>query len=92
MMDTAGKETDKATEALGKMLKDFGKSISEILKDPELREKAEDFAKAAVEATARVAEKKIEREDVKDKLRKVGSAARLLGEELEKHFDQKYSA
>ncbi len=76
-----------ATEVLGTLLKQFGTTVSEILEDPEVNEKAREFAKVAVEAAARVAEKKVKDEDLRNKLKNVGKAAKVLGKNLEEHFD-----
>ena len=76
----------KAAENLGKTLKAFGDTISEILDDPDLREKAKAFAQSAVDAAAKVVESKIEDDQVKSKFHDVGNAAKNLGQSLSEHF------
>lgn len=92
MDSTDNKETKNAAEIVGSMLKDFGNTISEILEDPELKERTKDFASAIVEATVKVAEKKVKDEEMRSKLRNVGKATRMLGEKLEKHFNHQQPA
>ncbi len=79
-------QTKTAAEVLGGLFKDFGKTMSEILEDPQLSEKAKEFAKAVTEATVKVAESKVKGEELRSRIRNVGKAARVLGENLEKHF------
>lgn len=88
MTSTDSGETKNAAEIVGGMFKDFGNTISEILEDPELKEKARDLASALAEAAMKVAEEKVTDEEVRSKLRNVGKATRMLGEKLEKHFNQ----
>jgi len=80
------KETKKQAETFGKILRAFGDTLGEILDDPELRKKAKELAETAVDAAARVVDKKIQKEDVRDKFRKVGKAAETLGKSLQEEF------
>ncbi|HEX7474466.1 MAG TPA: hypothetical protein VF318_00760 [Dehalococcoidales bacterium] len=88
MASTDSREAQSAAEIVGSMFKDFGNTISEILEDPELKEKAKDLASALAEAAMKVAEEKVTDQEVRSKLRNVGKATRMLGEKLEKHFNQ----
>ncbi len=92
-MAPSGKGEKKSmAEVLGGAFKQFGSTVSEILEDPELSEKAKEFAEIAVQAAARVAEKKVKDEDMRSKLRSVGKAAKVLGKNLEEHFDRQNPA
>ena len=86
-MASTGKDRKNTAEILGDILKDFGDTVSEALEDPELSVKAKEFAKAVAEAAMKATEKKIKNEEVRSKLRNVVKAARMLGEQLEKRFD-----
>lgn len=82
------KKDDKqiAVEKFGKLIKAFGDTVGEVLDNPELREKAKEFAKTAVDAAAKVADSKIKDADVRARFRTVGKAAQTLGKSLEDHF------
>ncbi len=82
------KKDDKqvAAERFGKLIKTFGETVGEVFDDPELREKAKEFAKTAVDAAAKFADSKIKDADVKARFRTVGKAAQTLGKSLEDHF------
>ncbi len=79
-------ETQKAAETLGDMIKAFGASVGEILDDPEVKQKAKEFAKTVVDAATNVAQSKVKTEEVRAKFRNVGKAAQTLGNSLEKNF------
>ena len=79
-------ETKTAAETLGDLLRKFGDTMSEILDDPKLREKAREFSEVAVDAAARTIEKKVKEEDVRARLRDVGKAASTLGKNLQEKF------
>jgi hypothetical protein len=84
----AGKKHDskKAAETLGEMLKTFGATVGEILEDPKVKEAAKQFAASVVDAATKVAESKIETDEMKSKIRSVGKAAQTLGNSLDKNF------
>ena len=84
----AGKKIDtkKEAEKMGEMVKTFGNTVGEILGDPKVKEMAKKFAASVVDAAAKVAESKIQTEEVKSKFRSVGKAAQTLGSSLDKHF------
>jgi hypothetical protein len=79
-------ETKKAAETIGDMIKTFGASLGEILEDPEVKEKAKEFAKTVVDAATNVAQSKVKTEEARAKFRNVGKAAQTLGSSLEKNF------
>jgi len=79
-------ETKKATETIGEMLKTFGTTVSEILNDPEVKEKAKAFAESVIDAGAKVAQSRVKAEEARARFRNVGKAAQTLGNSLEKHF------
>jgi hypothetical protein len=82
------KNSDKKTtaETLGEMLRTFGNTISEILDDPEVKEKGIEFAESVVDAATKVAQSKVKSEEVRARFRNVGKAAQTLGSSLDKHF------
>ena len=82
----ARSERETAAERFGELFKKFGDAMGDIMDDPELRAKAKEFSKVAVDAAARVIEKKIKDEEIRKKFRNVGEAAQNLGESLEKNF------
>jgi len=75
-----------AAENLGKIIKVFGDTVSEILGDPELRKKAKEFSQSVLDSAAKVVESRIDDEEVKGKFREVGKAAQTLGKTLTDHF------
>ena len=79
-------ERKRAAETLGKMLKAFGNTVSEILDDPEVKKKAKEFAESVVDAAAKVVQTKIEDNEIRARFRNVGKAAQTLGKSLEDQF------
>lgn len=79
-------ETNKAAETFGEMLRAFGASVSEILNDPEVKEKGREFAESVVDAAAKFAQSKVKTEEIRARFRNVGKAAQTLGTSLDKHF------
>jgi ribosomal-protein-alanine N-acetyltransferase len=77
----------KDAENLGKMLKSFGETISEIFEDPELRKKAKEFSQSVMDSAARIVEGKLKDDEAKAKFRDVGKAAQSLGKTLVERFD-----
>jgi len=85
---TKGKyDAKKDAESLGKMVKSFGETISEIFEDPEVRKKAKDFSQSVIDAAAKVVESKVRKAEAKKKFRDAGRAAQSLGKTLVEHFD-----
>jgi [ribosomal protein S5]-alanine N-acetyltransferase len=82
-MTTKGHED---TKKFGEFMKKFSETVGEIIDDPELKAKAKEFSKSAVEAVARVVDKKIKEEEVRRKIRTVGEAANTLGKSIEDNF------
>ena len=80
------RETKKAIDTLGKLLRTFGDTVGEILDDPAVKEKAKEFAATVVDAAAKVAESRINSEEKRRKIRNVGKAAQTLGRSVETHF------
>ncbi len=77
---------EESAETLGKMLKAFGNTLSEIFDDPELKKSAKEFAESVVDAAAKVVQSKVEDKEVRARFRNVGEAAVTLGKSLEEHF------
>ena len=80
-----------AAEKLGKVIKTFGDAVSEILDDPELREKAKEFSLSVVDAAAKVVNSRVKDNEVRAKFRDVGQAAQNLGKSITEHFDDAVS-
>ena len=75
-----------AAENLGKIIKTFGETVSEILEDPALRKKALEFSQSVVDSAAKVVNSRIKDDEVRDKFSDVGKAAQTLGKTLTDHF------
>jgi len=73
-------------EHLGRVMKTFGNTVSEILEDPKLREKAMEFSQSIVDAAAKFTASKVKDEEVRTRFREVGKAAQSLGQSLTEHF------
>jgi [ribosomal protein S5]-alanine N-acetyltransferase len=80
-------DVKKDAESLGKMIRSFGETISEIFEDPELRKKAKEFSQSVIDSAAKVVESKIRNDEAKRKFRDAGRAAQSLGKTLVEHFD-----
>lgn len=79
-------EAKKAAETLGEMFRAFADSVGEIFNDPEVKEKAKEFAESVVDAAAKVGQSKVKTEEMRSRFRNVGKAASTLGNSLDKHF------
>ena len=82
-----GKNNTKksAAESFGEMVREFGNALSEIFKDPKVQEKAQEFARSTGEAVQTFTDK-FKEEEVKQKLRQAGRAAKEFGEKAAKEF------
>jgi hypothetical protein len=76
-----------AAEKLGKVIKVFGDTLSEILDDPEFREKAREFSLNVVDSAAKVINSKLKDDEVRAKLKNVGKAAQDLGKSIATNFE-----
>jgi hypothetical protein len=74
-----------STENFTEMFRAFGKAVSEIFNDPELKEKAKEFTESAAEVV-KTFSSRFKDEDVKDKYRDVGKAAEDFGRNIKAHF------
>ena len=79
-------DTKETAEKIGKLLKAFGASVSEILETPEVKIKATEFAESVVDAVVKTSQRKVKDEEVRARFRDVGKAAKTLGATIEKHF------
>ena len=79
-------DTKETAEKIGKLLKAFGASVSEILETPEVKIKATEFAESVVDAVVKTSQRKVKDEEVRARFRDVGKAAKTLGASIEKHF------
>ena len=79
-------DTKKAAESLKEVLSEFGNTMGEILDDPAVKEKAKEFAESLLDAAAKVADSKVEKEKVRTRFRNAGKAMHSLGSSLEEHF------
>lgn len=81
--------SDKKSAAgnFGDMFKAFGDAISEIFRDPDLKEKARDFGRSAAES-AKVLGSRFKGEDVKEKFRDVGKVAQDFGKSVADTFKE----
>lgn len=69
------------------MFEAFGKAMSEIFNDPELKEKAREFCKSAARS-AEIFGSRFKDEDVRAKFRDIGKAAQDFGESVADHFKE----
>ena len=76
----------KAAENLGKVMKTFGETMSEIFNDPELRKKAKEFSQSIVDSAAKVVDSHVKDDEVRAKFRDVGKAAQTLGKTITDNF------
>ena len=83
------RETKETAEKIGEMLRAFGDTVGEILDNPEVKEKAKEFAASVVDAAVKVAQSKVKDEEVRARFRNVGEAAKTLGDTLQKRFKEK---
>lgn len=67
------------------MFEAFGKAMSEIFNDPELKEKAREFYKSATQS-AEIFGSRFKDEDVRAKFRDIGKDAQDFGESVADHF------
>ena len=85
MMSQEEDTTKHATDNFSKMFEAFGDAISQIFKDPELKEKAKEFGKNAAES-AEAFGSRFKDEDVREKFRDVGKAAQDFGKSVADYF------
>jgi len=76
-----------AAEKLGKIIKTFGDSVSQILDDPDLREKAKEVSLSIVDAAAKVVNSRVKDDEIRAKFKEVGKAAQSLGKSIADHFE-----
>ena len=74
-----------SAENFGEMVREFGNALGEIFKNPKLREKAQEFARSTGEAV-RTFTDEFKEEEVKQKLKQAGKAAKEFGEKAAKKF------
>jgi hypothetical protein len=86
MKSKTDQQIKTASETFKEILQTFGDSVSEILDDPEVKEKAKALAECVVDAAAKAGQRKVQTEEMRARFRGVGKAARSLGNSLDKHF------
>ena len=67
------------------MFEAFGKTVSKIFNDPELKEKAREFCKSATQS-AETFGSRFRDEDIRAKFRDVGEAAQDFSKSIAAHF------
>lgn len=75
----------KPVENFAEMLRAFGRAVSEVFDDPELKKKAKEFTDSATDA-ATTQPSRLRDEEVKAKFREVGRAAEEFGKGVLDHF------
>jgi len=82
-----GKDNTKKSpgESFGEMVREFGNALGEIFKDPKVKEKAQEFARSTGEAVQTFTDE-FKEEEVKQKLKHAGKAAKEFGEKAAKKF------
>jgi hypothetical protein len=74
-----------STESFADIFRAFGLTISEIINDPELKEKAREFTESAAEL-AKAFRSRLKDEDVRGKYRDIGKAAEDFGKGIANRF------
>lgn len=74
-----------AVKNLGEMFEAFGDAVSRIFDDPDLKDKAREFGRSAVEAMETF-NNRFRDDDVKEKFRDAGRAAQDFGKSVEDYF------
>lgn len=74
-----------AADNFAEMFEAFGKAMSEIFNDPELKEKAKDIGRSAAESAQRFGGR-FRDEDVRNKFREAGEAAQRFGKSVSDYF------
>jgi hypothetical protein len=72
-------------ENFSKMIETFGDAISQIFKDPELKEKAKEFGDSTAKSV-KTFSGRFQDEDVKGKFKDVGKAAQDFGKSVADYF------
>lgn len=75
-------------ENFGEMLNQFGAALSEIFKDPKVKQKAQEFTKSSKEAAQTFADR-FKDEEVKNKFKQAGKAAQEFGRNVADYFEAK---
>ena len=74
-----------ASQSFVLMFEAFGRAISEIFNDPDLKEKAKELGRSVVESGETLG-RRFQDDDVKAKFRDVGKAAQEFGKSLVDYF------
>lgn len=74
-----------AAENFREMVREFGNALTEIFKNPKVGEKAQEFARSTGEAVQTLTDK-LKKDEVKQKLKQAGKAAKEFGEKAAKEF------
>jgi uncharacterized protein len=82
---TSGKK--QTADSFAEIFRTFGQAMGEVFDDPELKDKAKEFADTATDSAKTLANK-FKDEDVKAKFRDVGKAAEEFGKNIEDFFKQ----
>ena len=77
-----------AAESFGEMLNQFGAALSEIFRDPKVKQKAQEFTKSSKEAAQTFAGR-FKDEEVKNKFKQAGKAAQEFGKNVANYFEAK---
>ena len=79
------KKDKTPVESFGEMVKEFGKTMSKIFNDPELKKKSKEFAESAKDS-AKTFGKRFKDEGVKEKFKDFKKAARGFGKSMSDYF------
>jgi hypothetical protein len=77
----------ETVESFAGIFKDFGQAIGDVFNDPNLKEKAKEFAEN-VSASADKMANRFKEDDVKEKFRDVGKAAEEFGKNIAGYFSK----
>ena len=73
---------NKETKTLGKTLKTFRDTISEIIGEPEVKKRATEFAVSVADGALKLAQSKTKAEEVRAKIRNTEESPQTLGNDL----------
>ena len=77
----------ETVESFAELFKTFGQAVGDIFNDPELKEKAKEFADSALVSANKLVDR-LKEDDVKEKFKDVGKAAEDFGKSIANCFNK----
>jgi len=82
MPSVKDRNANKETKTLGKILKTYLDTISEIIGEPEVKKRATEFAVSITDGALKLAQSKTKAEEVRAKIRNTEESPQTLGNDL----------